>query len=240
PAPGAAEVPAPVKPAFDRYLALLASGDAGTIHDELLDPDTRESVSRDTVVAMYKDRADRYGDGDGLPVVVAALQLEQLPFQPKSSGPFYYIRTETSLSKGTVADGLIFRDNGAGEWVLADVEIQAAAKPLSAGERDQTVGVASKLFQGLDNGEVTTSLLVSPAPDTTEWFDQVQSMRGGDLTDRKLVASYPFTELLGETGDFVYVQFAASFTDARVTEQAWLRRGDGGWKVVRFWAQPQY
>ncbi len=240
PAPGAAEVPAPVKPAFDRYLALLASGDAGTIYDELLDPDTREAVSRDTVVAMYKDRADRYGDGDGLPVVVAALQLEQLPFQPKSSGPFYYIRTETSLSKGAVADGLIFRDTGGGEWVLADVEIQAAAKPLSAGERDQAVSVATRLFQGLENGEVTKALLVSPAPDTTEWFDQVQSMRGGDLSDRKLIASYPFTELMGEAGDFVYVQFAASFTDARVTEQAWLRRDGAGWKVVRFWAQPQY
>ena len=227
-----------MKSVYDRYIALLDQGDSGAIYDQLLDPETRKSVTKDQVAGIYRDRATRYGNGAGERTVTAVVHLAELPFQPESQGPYYYIRSETRLTRGTVADGVFFRRDGNGTFVLADIDTSAAAPPLSAADRDQAVNVATQFFKGLDNGEVSRSLLVSPAPDTGEWSDRVQSMRGGDLNARSVVAVYAFTDLLGEVGDYAYVQFDAAFSDAGVTEQAWLKRQNGSWKVIRFWAQP--
>lgn len=231
-------VPNEVKSVYDRYIALLDQGDSGAIYDQLLDPETRKSVTRDQVAGIYRDRATRYGTGAGERRVTAVVHLAELPFQPESHGPYYYILSETRLTRGTVADGAFFRRDDSGAFVLSDIDTSAAAPPLSAADRDQAVNVATQFFKGLDNGEITRSLLVSPAPDTGDWSDRVQSMRGGDLNARSVVAVYAFTDLLGEVGDYAYVQFDATFSDAGVTEQAWLKRQNGSWKVIRFWAQP--
>ncbi|PWR20905.1 hypothetical protein DKG75_13015 [Zavarzinia compransoris] len=231
-------MPNEVRAVYERYIALLDQGDSGTIYDQMLDPDTRKSVGRDQVAGIYRDRANRYGTGAGQRVVTAVVHLAELPFQPESAGPYYYIRSETRLARGTVADGAFFRRDGNGAFVLSDIDTSAAAPAMSAADRDQAINVATQFFKGLENGEIGRSLMVTPAPDTGEWFDRVQSMRGGDLNARSLVAVYAFTDLLGEVGDYAYVQFDASFSDAGVTEQAWLKRQNGSWKVIRFWAQP--
>lgn len=233
-----AVVPQDARAAYERYFALLDAGNAAAIYDELLDPELKKTIQRQAVVDVFAARANQFGRGSGERVVTTVTKLAEPPFQAGKYGPYLYIRAETRLPRGTVADGIFLRQVEDGRYVLSDVEYSEAAKALTASERDQVVSIATRLFQGLENGTVDKGVLASPAPDTSAWFDQVQSMRGGDLSSRGVASIFPLSEIDGVRGDYAYVQFDAAFTDARVTEQAWLKREGGSWKVIKFWAQP--
>ncbi|MDD3445401.1 MAG: hypothetical protein PHS60_08315, partial [Zavarzinia sp.] len=245
PAPAVADaasatIPADLRDVYERYMDMVDRGASGEIYDQILDPNTKKAVTRDQVAAIYDDRAARFGRGNGARVVRAVAYLTELPFQPNTYGPYYYVLTETRLAQGTVADGAIFRRDDNGGYVLADMEVLPAAPALTPALRDEAIAAATSLFQGLEQGSVPPDLMVSNAPDSTEWFDRVQSMRGGDLNGREVEAAYAFSELLGEKGEYAYVQFKASFSDAGVLEQAWLKREGGKWKVARYWSAPNF
>jgi hypothetical protein len=232
-------VPADARAAYERYFALADAGNGAAIYDELLDSALKETISRQSVIDVFNARTGQFGRGGGSRVVTTVARLSEPPFQSGTYGPYLYIRAETTTARGVVADGIFLRQQDDGRYALADVEYAEAARALTAAERDQVVGVATRLFQGLENGTVDKGVMASPAPDTTDWFDQVQSMRGGDLSARTIATVFTMTEVDGTRGDYAYVQFDAVFTDARVTEQAWLKRDSGGgWKVIKFWAQP--
>ncbi|MCF4165457.1 toll/interleukin-1 receptor domain-containing protein [Zavarzinia compransoris] len=243
PAPAATEAPSPdlpyeVQEAHDRYMDLIDAGDFDAIYDDLLDPRTRETVTREQLKGIYADRVARFGAGGGERDVRAVAFLSELPFQPGSHGPYYFVLAETRLAKGKVADGAILRRDENGDYVLTDLEVQPAAEPLTAAEREAAVEVATDLFDALAKYRLPSDLMVSPAPDSAEWYERMQSMRGGDLVERKLETVYAFSSLLGEDGDYAYVQFLSTYSDVPVIEQAWLRRDGGDWRVARFWSEP--